>query len=100
MSYKKSEARANLAILLLAVCAILLAVNGLLMWVYLSGASQRFARALEAIENSNTRLDVVRGELDSNLKAIQEELHTLNQKASDSADLTPPSRDDAPAEPE
>jgi len=96
MSDKKGEARANLAILLLAVCAILLAVNGVLMWVYLSGASERFTRALAAIENSNTRLDVVRGELDSNLKAIQEELHRLNQKAADSADLTPPERSDAP----
>jgi len=96
MSDKKSDARANLAILLLAVCAILLAVNGALMWVYLSGASQRFARALEAIQNSNTRLDAVRGELDSNLKAIQEELETLNQKASESRDLTPPPRSEDP----
>jgi|GEM_PF-3094730 len=99
---KRSDAKANwsvwdsfqrAAIVLLATCAILLAANAVLTWVYLSSASERFARALSAMEDSNTRLDMVRGELDSNLKAIRDELHALNQKASDTADVTPPGND-------
>lgn len=104
MSDKKSGAKMDFsawdsfqraAILLLTVCAILLAANVVLIWIYLSSASDRFGRALSAVEASNTRLDVVRGELDSNLKAIQDELHALNEKASDTADVTPPASGNA-----
>jgi hypothetical protein len=93
---RESFQRAGL--LLLAVCAILLAVNAALMFLYLSTAGE-IARALSAIREqqaaTNTRLDVVRGELDSNLNAIRDELHALNEKAAGTADVTPPGNDSA-----
>lgn len=87
----------QVTIILLAVCAFLLAANSVLAWLYLSTTSQSIARALSPIKEQqtdlNVRLDVVRGELDSNLTAIRDELNALNEKASKAADVTPPGND-------
>jgi hypothetical protein len=53
-------------------------------------------RALLAVKTQqsepNASLDNVLHELESNLGAIREELHALNEKASRAADVTPPER--------
>ncbi len=80
----------RVTILLLAVCAILLAANSALAWVYLSTTSDVLLPIKEQQADLNVRLDVVRGELDSNLTAIRDELNALNEKASKAADVSPP----------
>jgi Tfp pilus assembly protein PilO len=90
--------------LLLTACVILLAAYAALVWFYLSAMSRDMAvltsnqaetgRAFLAIKEqqaaSNMRLDAMRGELNSNLNAIREELQALNEKASKAAEVTPP----------
>ena len=92
------------ATLLLVACAALMAVLLAVTWIYLAAISRDIAiatsnqsesvRALIAMSEqqaaANMRLDAVRGETNLNLKAIREELHALNEKASVAADVKPP----------
>jgi hypothetical protein len=93
----------RLVVLLLAGCATVLAGQAALIWFYVSAitldihiltANQAEAmRALLAVKTQQSepaRLDTVLHELQSNLSAIREELHALNEKASRAADVTPP----------
>ena len=90
--------------LLLAACVTLLAAQAVVTWFYVSAISRdlnavtanqaEMARAFLAVKQqqaaSNPSLDAVRAELSSNLKAIRDELHALNEKASIAAGVTPP----------
>jgi Tfp pilus assembly protein PilO len=90
--------------LLLAACVILLAAQAALTWFYVSGITQEIqvvsanqaetARALLAEKTQqatpNPEFDAVVDELHSNLSAIRDELHALNEKASIAAGVTPP----------
>jgi type II secretory pathway component PulJ len=92
------------ATLLLVACVVLMAVLLVVTWIYLAAISRDIAiaasnqsesaRALIAMSEqqaaANMRLDAVRGETNLNLRAIREQLHTLNEKASVAADVIPP----------
>jgi hypothetical protein len=91
-------------ILLLAACAMLLAVSAGIIWFFLSGLTQNVAvltrhnaetgRAwlsiIELQKAANMKLDFVGVEMTSNLDAIRDELHALNDKASVAAEVKPP----------
>src|SRR4029078_8371025 len=85
----------RLVALLLAGCATVLAGQAALIWFYVSAITQDIhiltanqaeaMRALLAVKTQQSepaRLDTVLHELQSNLSAIREELHALNEKAS------------------
>ncbi len=85
--------------LLLIACVTLLTAHAVLTWLYVSAINRAVnvvttnqaetVRALLAVKEqqlaSNTRLD-------ANLKAIRDELHALNEKASIAAGVTPPEK--------
>jgi hypothetical protein len=83
--------------LLLAACVTLLAACGALVWVYLSAISRdidvvagnqaEIARTLLAVKEQQAASSM---ELNSTLKALRDELHALNEKASIAAGVTPP----------
>jgi hypothetical protein len=77
------------ATLLLAGCLVLLALLTTVTWFYLAAMSRDTALAAaaqaesaRALLASNARLDAIRGELNSELIAIRDELNALNEKAS------------------
>jgi hypothetical protein len=78
---------------LLAACVTLLAAQAVLTWLVTANQAET-ARAFLAVKQqqaaSTPSLDAVRAELISNLKAIRDELHALNEKASIAAGVTPP----------
>jgi hypothetical protein len=91
----------RLVVLLLAGCVTVLAGQAALVWFYVSAITQDIqiltanqaetTRALLAVKTQQpATLDTVLHELQSNLSAIREELHALNEKASKAADVTPP----------
>jgi hypothetical protein len=97
------------ATLLLVACVVLMAVLLVVTWIYLAAISRDIAiaasnqsesvRTLLAMSEqqaaANMRLDAVRGETNLNLRAIREELHALNEKASVAADTKPPQNSNA-----
>ena len=93
--------------LLLVACVVLVAVFTTVTWIYLAAISREIAvatsnhsesvRALLAMNEqqaaSNVRLDALRGETNLNLRAIRDELHALNEKASVAGNVKPPQND-------
>jgi hypothetical protein len=87
-----------------AACVVLMAVFTTVTWIYLAAISREIAvatsthsesvRALLAMNEqqaaSNVRLDALRGETNLNLRAIRDELHALNEKASVAGNVKPP----------
>jgi hypothetical protein len=81
-----------------------MAVLTTVTWIYLASLSRGITvsmsnqaesvRALLAINErqaaANVSLDAVRGETNLNLRAIRDELHVLNEKASVAGDVKPP----------
>ena len=90
--------------LLLVACVVLMAVFTTVTWIYFAAISREIAvatsnysesvRAVLAMNEqqaaSNMRLDALRGETNLNLRAIRDELHALNEKASLAGDVKPP----------
>jgi hypothetical protein len=107
MSHSKETRRWGLfervVTLLLAARVTVLAVQAALVWFYVSAVTQdihvvmanqaetmRASVAEKTQQPANAGLDAVIDELHSNLGAIRDELHALNEKASIAAAVTPP----------
>src|SRR5262245_38232011 len=75
--------------ILLAACVLLMAASTALIWIYLAAINREIgvatssqSESVRALLAANVSLDAVRGETNLNLRAIRDELHALNQKAS------------------
>jgi hypothetical protein len=82
---------------LLIVCVLLMIVSTTVTWIYLAAISREItvatsgqSESIRALMAANVSLDAVRGETNLNLRAIRDELHALNQKASVAEDVKPP----------
>jgi hypothetical protein len=85
--------------LLLITSVTLLAAHAMLTWLYVSAINRGLnvvttnqvetVRALLAVEGQQAASNV---RLDANLKAMRDDLHALNEKASIAAGVTPPEK--------
>jgi len=82
---------------LLIACVLLMIVSTTVTWIYLAAISREItvatsgqSESIRALMAANVSLDAVRGETNLNLRAIRDELHALNQKASVAGDVKPP----------
>jgi hypothetical protein len=82
---------------LLAACVLLMAASTAVTWIYLAAINREItvatssqSESVRALLAANVTLDAVRGETNLNLRAMRDELHALNQKASIAEDVKPP----------
>ncbi len=82
---------------LFIACVLVMVVSTTVTWIYLAAISREItvatsvqSESIRALMTANVSLDAVRGETNLNLRAIRDELHALNQKASVAEDVKPP----------